>query len=892
MSTSKINIRIESVFLLMFLFSVGLMPLVVNADIRSGDLVHRYSCDSGSVSGVNVSDLVGSRDAVLGQNDGLEAGVIGEACTITANNVLEVWELPTSDITLSFWLNGVTSTGNGGRFYQMDSAGDFAYWDGSEAYTTYYIDSGYGSYGSYSGGLYHMVVVLNSTGNFRGYQDGELIVDTTSTGLASSGTLMNRLPGLDRSIVGYIDEVNVWDVGLSEQEVISLYANESLGYGYDDLWEAPAPSEKAFVSVSVLNSSNDVSSRVSQGENFVVNASFIHGNGSVLSDAYCNFTIEKGIVEYDSQTQNFSVWSDSSFIETFHPSSYPETVEDTVHFYGCHSGPASGPLIVNLSCSGGETIFVLNSSDLVSCPSGSSQFFLESDSCISEESVTVRMSLNEPLSKKVIVSGLALDRQDDPHFMETTSGEIFYNASSESFQSNHSHEYYRPGDYNISVACNDGDIYNSSVFTLSVLYSNIPFIRIEGGNNSLNSFNLPGNVSFGSGLWYFFAVVEDFDLSWVYQEIRNTSGLVSSSNESGNFFLTVNSSAFNDFAANNFTYTVKAGNGFGNVSSLSYNFLVFDEILPMCLVSDASVMNDSTYNFSIPCVDENFFSFNVSCSNGFSYYVDGLNVKSYLFENSTLILGDTVCDYRYCDGHTARSLKKDSFSKKSGDSVTFFTKVKKKPYNVTFSALSEYPEKIETFKDDDRIRFTFYFSKSQGKKARSFIYHASESSIYLESEEYKGWIVDPVSLTWFDSNIGNDPDALVTVERVSFTDWKITVQSDKDVLEFESIGELNCLTDSQTIEAVVVGPGKTSFDDLSEALLYWGFTFLWLIFVVLLFVVPGRHGGPIQLFNILQFIISVMCFFLWINFSGIFFLMSILTLGGGATVFLSFLRRN
>jgi len=130
--------------------------------------------------------------------------------------------------------------------------------------------------------------------------------------------------------------------------------------------------------------------------------------------------------------------------------------------------------------------------------------------------------------------------------------------------------------------------------------------------------------------------------------------------------------------------------------------------------------------------------------------------------------------------------------------------------------------------------------------------------------------VDSESNTWFDTNLINDKTAVQSIERISPTKWVITIQSVKDELEFESIGELNCNSGSQLINILVpTTPTKpsNSFDSISQAMYYLGLTVLWLSCIVLFFVINGINGNRPQIFNILQLFLGFYIFFIWINYS-------------------------
>ncbi len=465
-----------------------------------------------------------------------------------------------------------------------------------------------------------------------------------------------------------------------------------------------------------------------------------------------------------------------------------------------------------------------------------------------------------------------------------------YNSSTETFILNHSLKYFEPGSYSVVAQCNKT---NDSLFSGSnhnfIIRSLDPVIVVDGLNNSLGDFSLPGNVSFAASPWYFFGSVHTHNLSWVYQAVSNSSSIILSDNQSGNFSFSLNGSYFADFKGNNFSYVVKGGNAYGNFSNVTHSFTVIDEIFPFCSgLTSVDVDNNTDYVFNIHCVDESFFSLNLSATNGFNHYIKDINAVSFDYHNSTLITMDTTISYEYCDGHTREELKQDSFHKLRDKKVTFNTKVKGVFRNVSFYALNSVPGSVEVRREKDRISFDFKF-KDTDPRIKTFIYESSEDAVYVDSDLYDGWIISPSSRTWFDAELIDDPDAVVTVERVDTDKWLISIDSKKDTLHFSSIGELNCVDGNYLVSVIVPVTVIKEFKNLTELFYYFGMTLFWFVCVLALFMVKGVHGGPVQVFNVMQFLLGFWVSLMWLSISVILFFV---VLGPAIVVFFGFLKRG
>jgi hypothetical protein len=111
---------------------------------------------------------------------------------------------------------------------------------------------------------------------------------------------------------------------------------------------------------------------------------------------------------------------------------------------------------------------------------------------------------------------------------------------------------------------------------------------------------------------------------------------------------------------------------------------------------------------------------------------------------------------------------------------------------------------ITTKELTDRITFKIDFTnKTKGISQRKIYYKASENSYYIPSDKYSAWIIDSDSRTWFDLNLNTKEKLSTKVFYLGSGLWEITLYTDKNIFEFETIGKLNCVKDSFTIHSVV-----------------------------------------------------------------------------------------
>jgi len=339
---------------------------------------------------------------------------------------------------------------------------------------------------------------------------------------------------------------------------------------------------------------------------------------------------------------------------------------------------------------------------------------------------------------------------------------------------------------------------NNSV-SENITIANVPPVIVFSGVETSLGFTFASDgmtIEYASGVWNWSGLVSDDNLDHFNVSIFNRTGglvinwtgLVNSS------ILSTPDGMFVDWDSGNPYYmNVTAVDEEGNYTTISDAFYVNDTTNPTCDFTDASQLRNTNYSFNNVCTDEFFFNLNVTCSNNFSFFRDNLNTSSYNFVNQTLIgESDVTCTARYCDAHTG-ILSEDWVVDVKDEKFTFNTNT----LEVDTPSILSY-EKLA-----DRVKFTFEMPKillpnllTKYAYTYTFVYKTEGKSYYLVNDKYEAHIADSTSETWFDLN-GIKGD--IFVKRLSDNEWEIKVMTDQLKLEFESVGELNCVQKNFTI---------------------------------------------------------------------------------------------
>lgn len=199
----------------------------------------------------------------------------------------------------------------------------------------------------------------------------------------------------------------------------------------------------------------------------------------------------------------------------------------------------------------------------------------------------------------------------------------------------------------------------------------------------------------------------------------------------------------------------------------------------------------SSFNFTD---DQTIFSYNISINGNTitNVFINGTtnNASTTLNVNPLQYgVGTSYLTARVFDGHTANELKDDYLISKGllFDSLNINSKGK----NIKISA------KDKTLSDDwntvrDKDRYRFSYDPGIEKSEKTFVLECEEELSILENEntEYKKWAV--CGNKWIDFKVkGEDITPIVT--RINNNKVEFTLKGLKkvDLIEFESIGELN-----------------------------------------------------------------------------------------------------
>jgi len=406
------------------------------------------------------------------------------------------------------------------------------------------------------------------------------------------------------------------------------------------------------------------------------------------------------------------------------------------------------------------------------------------------------------------------------------------------------------GFYELYVSC---DNVNSShkFITVNGTTPSIDFLKIK---NFYAEENLSdgGVYEFADGEWNL-SVNVSFQ-NFFKMSLHNNSGLEQS--QDNDEMMSVDSGVFESFVLKNpFNVSVFANNSFGESFS-SILFYVNDTVLPMCVgtLSDIGVDQGSTFVWAVNCSDELFFSWNISCDNGFSFYEDNINNQSYFFNGSTAINNHTVCLYEFCDGHTKSKI--DDFKiKKDLENKTLEVQDKKLKFAHSL-------KNIELKKKFDRYEFCVEFESVKKLDFSSVV--IPDGCFHIESD-WSGHLVCPDKRIWFDFV---NPDVKVSV--VGNTVYLDLRKVKGNRVCFDSVGEFNCDSGSQVIG--LLPPDYTKelgreFESIPQALYHIFLLIFWFLIVIVVFTVKGGRGDTIQLLNILQMAVGIVAGIMFFKFS-------------------------
>ena len=219
-----------------------LVACAASADYATDGLVGYWSLDSATISGDTVEDIWGDNDGVVSGALTPSAGRVGEALAFDGLTEIEIegtdaLNLNGSDsFTVMAWMNpdsdspvdGVVEGCCGSVVAQRDVDGWALRYDGRNpgAEMEFIVhtaswngDAGFGAPQFPADEWHHLAGVLDG-GNMALYLDGALLMENPDAGaLASLGSEMEIGRAGDGGFIGLIDEVAIYNRGLSAGEI-------------------------------------------------------------------------------------------------------------------------------------------------------------------------------------------------------------------------------------------------------------------------------------------------------------------------------------------------------------------------------------------------------------------------------------------------------------------------------------------------------------------------------------------------------------------------------------------------------------------------------------------------------------------------------------------------
>ncbi len=334
-----------------------------------------------------------------------------------------------------------------------------------------------------------------------------------------------------------------------------------------------------------------------------------------------------------------------------------------------------------------------------------------------------------------------------------------------------------------------------------------PVVIIEQVTTDLGDTNLTNAalniIEYSTGLWDWEAIVDDDDILTINYTFFNSTGSIVFTNISNTpiDIFTANLT-FIDFTGNPYNFTVTAQDTFGNITIDSIEFNVTDTTNPACTgFNNASVRNQSTFTFDVTCTDEAFFELNVSCNNTFSSLDTGLQTTRFLYTQSFPFNQSTLCNITFCDGHTDKWVDDILITQNNSHwQRSFDSKI----------VMQFHDEVIEfnSTKMLDRYNFNVRYYTTQSKYI-NFTITSDEYIWIMDGNKHKGWLITGDYWIDFDSN----DVKLSNAYRVSDTEVivELKLKKDIDVIEFNSIGKLNCVSTAMTLTLLPTIPSPINF---------------------------------------------------------------------------------
>ena len=782
------------------------------------DAIYGFTFDD---SDVFTTDVTGNNHNLTNQGSINRTGIINEGRYLVTNDYLQIgtpeYIVTYTNFSVIAWFNATSGGASGAIITESTDNTNNDWWtiivedDGGGGDVKVYPVAGGVGLDTLDGGAdvrdgtWHHLVVTRAGDLFKIFINGELDVSGNIADFSTIAVNTADIGIIDRTADylpwnGGLDEVYVYNRTITGAEI-----NNSFNSG-----NGCQPYKVGVIPQIDLLFTNETTTTYKtlfdEGEEILGFINWTLDNGTIIDNTTgtCNMTFVAGVLEDRSNNTNFTICNTGCGFDTFteqfsfHSANLTDPViEDTVRFDACHITSPVRDISVSVQCGLITNNFVVDKSEFPLCSTGTGSIIVNFTDCINSLAVNASVgngALNIGQGHNIV--NFEVDREYVAHL--NTGADIIYNTTLKMFQTAHTHEYYKQGSKEIFANCTNTNINFSVNASENITIVNIPpQIFIEQVTTLLGTTALFDGVEieFANGTWAWFIAVVDNDIDLINYSWYNSSGTLLFSQTENGTPETINTSStiFADFGGNPFNLTVFANDTFGNTTILSLIFNVTDTLNPSCDFASRYFVELGNFTFNVICADENFFSLNVTCpANNVSFNVTGLNVPEYVF-NQTFFLNVTdTCSFRYCDGHTTASLIDVWFDSLNDEKYELFRNFQK------VSELWVEDGEVEFVQLHDRLKFNIRFYDTK-KAYQTVYYNVSPQSTHLFSTKYLGWVADPVSETWFDLN--NIVDAPVITINKGGGLWEFRIYTVEKEVEFQSIGELNCVSGSFAVVA-------------------------------------------------------------------------------------------
>ena len=641
--------------------------------------------------------------------------------------------------------------------------------------------------------------ISDTDNEIKFYINGSLIYNISNSGDMSQGrnVYTNRFysSGWYSTASGYVDEVIIWDDYIINNTAVAEIWNNGdiLRYPFTGVYSVPFNIYTSYYDNLTL------STDFLQGDDIYT---YLNNTDNLTCELHFNDTVS---IENNLFLGNYSDCSsgcDNDSITFTVNKSFSEPLKGwNTHFLACQESSGS-KLSITIDCGNDTLTQTLTPLQIPNCGVlGYDRYFLNFSVCETNSQVNITYDSNALTpSKAVILENLNIDQE---YYSLTT--DYVRNISNNKSYFPYEVEFYSSGIQTLKVTCNETIKYKSlSIGDIAPLIS---LIEIDSDCY---------NVSYSDNMTLEYCS-SDINLSFDIQDITDI-------NETNVSIICNSSKIYNQSFLGDFNFVQASFNGsllrdFSDITDLNincyvfvnssdgieqrnvyYNFIVNDTISPVCTGLNYELVTNQSYKFDIDCYDESFYSFNLSCSHGFNHFISGLNTQHYKMNNNTIINETTFCSYEYCDGHTNEKLQNIKALKPDNNTMI----VNSYLGSTVFEYIGDDNIDIDFYKIKDRYKFTVTDNSitlkdnSKTKKLKNYKFkYSTTDGHYIPSTEYKAWIVDLPTKTWFDLN--SDQIEAYTVKETNKGEFEIDIMSYDPYLEFESIGELNCVSGSYNI---------------------------------------------------------------------------------------------